>query len=156
MIEIEIPKDIRKYESKLIGPFTTRQAVCFVGGAVIAVPVFNICRQMGAFDLGSLLAICIFLPFILCGWVKVYGMTFEQFFQTFLYSEYLAPKKRKYQTENIWDLPENKIDIYKVAEEERQAAEEGLDKKKTKAKAKAKPKKKKKNKNIDPALKSYA
>lgn len=149
MIEIEIPKDIRKYESKLIGPFTTRQAVCFVGGAVIAVPVFNICRQMGAFDLGSLLAICIFLPFILCGWVKVYGMTFEQFFQTFLYSEYLAPKKRKYQTENIWDLPENKIDIYKLAEEE-------LDKKKTKTKAKAKPKKKKKNKNIDPALKSYA
>ena len=144
MIEIEIPKDIRKYESKLIGPFTTRQAVCFVGGAVIAVPVFNICRQMGAFDLGSLLAICIFLPFILCGWVKVYGMTFEQFFQTFLYSEYLAPKKRKYITENIWDLPENKIDIYKLAEEK----QDGVDGKKKKAKTK----KKKKNKNVDPTL----
>lgn len=31
MVEIKIPKEIRTYESKIIGPFTIRQAICAVG-----------------------------------------------------------------------------------------------------------------------------
>lgn len=35
MLEAQIPKDIRKYESKLIGPFTLRQTITFVIAGVL-------------------------------------------------------------------------------------------------------------------------
>lgn len=42
MLEIPIPKEVRKYKTKLIGNMTTRQTVCFVIAAIIALLVFNL------------------------------------------------------------------------------------------------------------------
>ena len=36
MLQTTIPKDIRKYEAKLVGPFSTRQTIFFVIACVIA------------------------------------------------------------------------------------------------------------------------
>ena len=44
MLETQIPKDIRKYESKLVGPFTLRQLICFIIACLVAYIVFKITK----------------------------------------------------------------------------------------------------------------
>ena len=55
MIETKMPKDIRAYKTKLIGPFTGRQAICVVIAASYslfstpALPSPSICRRNTSF-----------------------------------------------------------------------------------------------------------
>ena len=101
MIELEVPKDIRKYEAKLFGPFTTRQLICFIIAVVVALIVY---KGLGALipsiDILFFAILIIDLPVLLCGWVKPYGMAFEKFAQTAFATTFLSPKTRKYVTEN--------------------------------------------------------
>jgi len=147
LIEIEIPKDIRQFEAKLIGPFNTRQLICFVAGAAIAIPTYLAIKDMAPTDICLFASICTFLPFALCGWIKIYGMPFEKFFMSFLYSAILAPGKRKYKTKNLFDLPGNKF-------EEPEISENIPQKEKTK-KQKVKKKKQKFKQSKDKELKAY-
>lgn len=99
-IEIEIPKDITKYESKLIGPFTTRQTLCLVPAVALAVLVFvGLKSYVSQTLLIGLLMVCV-APFLLFGWYKPYGLPLEKFLKTAFISNVLAPKARKYKTEN--------------------------------------------------------
>ena len=104
MIEIEIPKDINKYEAKLVGPFTTRQTACFVCACALGIPTFLFLRDKVPTDLASILTMIVFLPFVLIGWVQPYGMKFEQFARTAFISNFIAPAKRKYVTMNQFEL----------------------------------------------------
>lgn len=100
-IEIEIPKDITKYESKLIGPFTTRQTVCIVPAVALGIFAFvGLKNIIPSQDIRIGLVIISVLPFLLFGWYKPYGLPFEQFLKTAFISNVLAPKNRKYKTEN--------------------------------------------------------
>lgn len=101
MIEMEIPKDIRKYEAKLIGPLTTRQAICAVIMVALAVISF---KAMGDIpkDRKVFAVLIIALPEILIGWIKPYGMPFEKFLQTAFVSNVLSPKRRKYVIQNFY------------------------------------------------------
>lgn len=101
MIEIEIPKDIRKYETKLIGPLTTRQTICAVGACAIAFAVSKITTFVPQ-DLQFFVIALPALPFLLIGWVKPYGMHFEQFVASTFVSTILSPKYRKYKTKNVY------------------------------------------------------
>jgi len=107
MIEIEVPKDITKYEAKLIASFTTRQVGCLAIAAVIAVPTFLALRDAVPRDVATLIILLLVLPFVLLGWVKPYGMNFEQFVRTAFISNVLSPKKRKYVTMNVYDYLED-------------------------------------------------
>lgn len=103
MIEIEIPKDINKYEAKLVGPFTTRQTICFVCACVVGIPTFLFLKDKVPQDLAAIITMMIFIPFVLIGWVKPYGMNFEQFAKTAFISNFVAPSKRKYITMNAFE-----------------------------------------------------
>ena len=76
MLEAPIPKDIRKYDAKLVGPFTTRQLFCFIGGAALAYVTY---KALGT-TLGTetTLTICsvIAAPFLVLGCYNQYVMTF--------------------------------------------------------------------------------
>jgi hypothetical protein len=102
MIELEIPRDIRKYEAKLFGPFTTRQLVCFVIAAVIALAAYFVLADMMPQDICFFVIIIIDLPLLLCGWVKPYGMPFEKFAKTAFTTTFVSPAARKYVTENAF------------------------------------------------------
>lgn len=103
MIEIEITKDIRKYESKLVGPFTTRQTICAAIACVIAYIVFRALEFL-AIDI-RLFVITIFIsPLLFLGWIKPYGMKFEQFISTAFASTFIAPRIRKYKTINAFSI----------------------------------------------------
>lgn len=110
-IEKDIPKDICKYESKLIGPFTTRQVVCSIPGVLLGVGAFFLLGQFGiAQDIKLIVATTLCIPFLLCGFVKLYDIPFEKFFLILLFTSFLAPKHRIYKTENNFEFI-NKPDI---------------------------------------------
>lgn len=101
-IEREIPKDISKYESKLIGPFTTRQVVCGVPGMGLAIGCYFLLRPYVTDDVNFFIDILVALPFLVCGWIKPYGIPFEKYISIVFVSQVLAPKHRKYKTENTY------------------------------------------------------
>lgn len=101
MIEMEIPKDIRKYESKLIGPFSTRQTVCVVAAGVFALILGKGFTFLPT-DMKYMLIGVLCVPILAFGWIKPYGMKLEQFLSTAITTTLLSPKKRLYMTNNIY------------------------------------------------------
>ena len=112
MIEIEIPKDIRAYEAKLIGPLTTRQLFCIIGLGVSCFLTYKASVNLLGED-SSLIwffPMVIAIPFALIGWVKPYGLTFEKFAKSVFKTMFLAPTKRIYKIKNLHDEFDKIID----------------------------------------------
>jgi len=105
MIEIEIPKDIRDYEAKLIGPFTTRQLFCAIGLAIGCFGSYKIAVNIFGEDTGLvwLFPAIVAVPLGLIGWYKPYGLPFEKFAKSVFVSMFLAPAKRVYKISNLHD-----------------------------------------------------
>ena len=105
MIELEVPKDIRKYDAKLFGPFTTRQFICFVIICVVAAGLYFLLRDIvpeGWEDAMYILIIAVNVPLILVGWWKPFGMPFEKFAMTAFNTTFVYPNTRTYMTNNIY------------------------------------------------------
>ena len=100
-IEKEIPKDIRQYEPKLIGPFTTRQVLCLIPALGLGVALFVILKNVFSTDIRLFIITFVAIPFFLLGWYKPYNMPFEKFVRTVFISTILSPLYRKYKTERI-------------------------------------------------------
>ena len=101
-IEKEIPKDIKDYKPKLIGPFTTRQILCFTPAAILAVGVYWGLKNVLSSDIRLFLVTIIGVPFILLGTYSPYNMPLEKFIKMIFISTLLSPLHRKYKTERIF------------------------------------------------------
>lgn len=102
MIELEVPKDIRRYEAKLFGPFTTRQLICFVIACAVAFVALKFLGELMPQDYAFFFIIIIDLPVLLCGWFKPYGMPFEKFAKVAFTTTFISPPARKYVIENAF------------------------------------------------------
>lgn len=115
MLEVRMLNDIRKYEPKLLGPFTARQLIC----VLIAVPIFVlllILLPIDNFLYRVIAALVPALPPIMCGYVKVGNMHMEKYVMRVVYKNYLTPRKRAYKVENSLKKEFTKKD--KISEEE--------------------------------------
>lgn len=115
MIDIRIPKEIRQYEAKFVGPFTMRQTICIGIGLPICILLYN---GLHPFVSRDLMGFCLLLPaaaIFLFGWVKPYGMKFEQFFFSAAINNFIAPRRRKYITVNRYEV---QLKAVKKAEEQ--------------------------------------
>lgn len=101
MIEIPMTDDIRKYQPKILGPFTLRQLVCAILSGVVAIPVFALTKNM-TIDNRILVVAFSALPVLACGWIKMDGLPLEKLLFRLIYFYMLAPKKRKYKTVNTY------------------------------------------------------
>jgi hypothetical protein len=101
MLQVEMTDDIRKYQPKLVGPFTTRQCVCIMIGLLFALPAAFLIHTE---DITNRIVIfcCIAAPFIACGYVKMDGAYLEVLLIRALYSFFLAPPKRKQVVNNTF------------------------------------------------------
>ena len=103
MIEVEMSKDIRDFQTKLIGPFTKRQLICIVIGLAYGVPLFFIFGSTGMdIVLRVLIPVILMTPTIACGWVNLYGMPLEKFMVHIIKTVFFRPKRRLYQIENVY------------------------------------------------------
>lgn len=100
MIEVEMVDDIRKTETKTLGPFTTRQLISVVLASSYSIPIalhipFDISLKI---VFGILLA----LPVAMCGWVKLNKEPFEIVLIRYVYKHFLTPCRRKVKQKNAY------------------------------------------------------
>lgn len=100
MITIRIPKEIRQYEAKFVGPLTMRQTICVSVGLPICILLYNCLHSFISRDLMGFFLLLPAAAIFLFGWVKPYGMKFEQFFFSAFINNFIAPRRRKYITVN--------------------------------------------------------
>lgn len=102
MVERKIPRDISKYEAKLMLGFTTRQVVIGAPGVLLAVAVFFLLKdQIG--NTALFVALLTAIPFLAFAAFKPLGMPLEKFIKTAMLPMFLAPANRRYKTENTYE-----------------------------------------------------
>lgn len=106
MVEVQIPKDIRRYKTKVVGPFTMRTLICFIIACICAYGGWLIAKNLlGVESISDAVPVCMTLmaPAIIFGWISPYGMTMEVFLASTVISMFLAPKHRKYKIDNTYE-----------------------------------------------------
>lgn len=106
MVNIQIPKDIREYEPKFVGPFTGRQAgsvaiaaLIIWGGITIEKNVLHL--PAISFIPPAILAV----PFLFFGFgEKLLRMKPEIYLATIFRNLVLIPKHRSYVSQNLYDI----------------------------------------------------
>lgn len=101
MVEVEMSKDIRAYEPKIIASLSLRQLIGIAVGVVLAVPVLLFLPIDMTFRI--ILAILVAAPGIACGFLRFYEMPCEVFFLKVFIPFYFGNVHRKYITESEYD-----------------------------------------------------
>lgn len=127
MIERPMPEDILKRKSKTFGNFTAREAV--LGGisvAIICAGLFSWFRGIPDQSTRALVALIPAMPFLLIGFVPIYGVPFEKIFWPIVYDNFVCPIIRKkevhypeierYEKRRSWVKPGKKIKVKKCKE----------------------------------------
>ena len=102
MIETKVPMDIRKYKSKFIGPFTTRQLICgIIAGCLDIFLYFLIVEPLGiSLRPAIFLLVLVDCP-ILAFTIEPLGMPMETYLTSVLLKSFLAPTRRKAKDDNV-------------------------------------------------------
>lgn len=102
-IEMEIPKDIMKYKSKLIGPFTARQCLALIPASLLGLGAYNILKSFSvSSDTMIPIIMIVTLPFLAFGWVSIQGLPLEKFIKVAFISAFISPTKRLYKSKNYY------------------------------------------------------
>ena len=102
MIDRNIPRDITKYEAKLMLGLTTRQVCFFAPGVILGIITFFVTKAFLG-NLALALAILVAAPLIIFGTVKPLGLPMEKFISTTMLPLLMAPKYRRYKIENTYE-----------------------------------------------------
>lgn len=144
MIEVQVPKDVSVYESPLIGPLTSRQAVCLAAAAAVEYVYYNVIQMLNiGLDMNTMLCIGIILavPILYMAVGKPYGMRPETYIYYYFLPSILSNKDRPYETKLTYDTILEEIE---KEEQMKEAAKNG--KKVGQATGKKRDKKKQNNK----------
>ena len=99
-VDVEMTDDIRKYDTKSFGPFTTRQVVCIAVGLAYSIPIAILAPL--SFSDSIVLMLALAAPAIIAGYVKMNGCPFEVLVIRMAYWYFLTPRKRKYKAPNTY------------------------------------------------------
>lgn len=105
MIETKVPKDIRRFKGKAIGPFNFRQVICIIIAIIFCFIIYSqFLKDSGlTSDVIFFVLITCALP-ILAFSIEPDGMKMEDYIKTVLYKTIMYPNKRK----NITVMSEKK------------------------------------------------
>ncbi|MCC2254571.1 PrgI family protein [Ruminococcus sp. CLA-AA-H200] len=126
MIDAKIPKDIRAYKAKLIGPFTARQLICLAIMAASDILLYSLVfvpfDLTGDFMIYALIFIDI--PIAAFGWVEPQGIPLEKYLKSVLLRSFLVPTKRK--AKNVIYKDEKKISEKNLKKNREKAEKKGV------------------------------
>ncbi len=96
MVTVDVPLDLDngQYQTKIIGPLTSRQAACAISGIIVAYIIVNIMSALNlptwsySIPIFVITAIC----FSFC--LPVYGMPMEKFLANMWIDNFANPSKR--------------------------------------------------------------
>lgn len=101
MIEIKVPKEVRAYKEKIIGPFTLRQIVSGLITFPIIIPLFMYLLPRVGQQVASYISMAIGGPLLLIGFYEKNGQPFEKYLIQIILFYFVLPPKRTYLIQNI-------------------------------------------------------
>ncbi len=102
MIEVKVPKEIRKYKEKILGGFSLRQLFALIVTGAIVIPIYIYLKEYLGDDMTGYIIMITAIPMLLIGFYEKDGLTFEKCIGYFLRFNFLENQKRKYIVENIF------------------------------------------------------
>ena len=102
MAYVPVPKDLTKVKSKVLFNLTKRQLICFGGGALIGVPLFFLLRGSLGASSAAILMVLSMLPLFVMGLYEKNGRPLEKVLGDVIQTVFLRPKRRLYQTDNLY------------------------------------------------------
>ena len=112
MIEVEMSDDIRKYNTKVWGPFTKRQLICIAIGLAYSTPIALLMPV--SMDNKLLIWVILILPALISGYATLDGAAMEVLLLRVIYLYFLTPARRKCIQKNLFH--EEMIQIEKEEE----------------------------------------
>ena len=138
---VPVPKDLAKVKTKVAFNLTARQLICFGAGGLIGVPAYMLTRNSLGNEAAALLMIGLMLPFFLFGIYEKDGQPLEKVLGHFIRAQFLAPKVRPYQTDNLYAalerLNHHEKEVHAIAKTAGKAGKKSASRKKTAQKDKA-------------------
>ena len=132
---VPVPKDLTRVKSKVAFNLTKRQLICFGVGALAGVPTYVLTRGIIGNDTAVLLMIGLMLPFFLFGIYEKDGQPLEKVLGHFIRAQFLAPKVRPYQTDNLYAalerLNHHEKEVHAIAKTAGKAGKKSASRKKT-------------------------
>ena len=119
---VPVPKDLTKVKTKVAFNLTKRQLICFGTGGLIGIPTYIFTRGIIGNEPAAFLMIGLMLPFVLVGIYEKDGQPLEVILSHFIRAQFLSPKFRPYQTENMYAALERLDKPKEVSKFEKQAA----------------------------------
>ena len=111
MAYVPVPKDLTHVRQKVLFNLTRRQLVCFLGDALVGAPLFYLLKPHVSSSVASLIMVLVMMPFILLGVYEKNGEPLEVVLRHIIESRYLRPRRRIYQTQNIYALLEKQAQL---------------------------------------------
>lgn len=145
MIETKMPKDIRAYKTKVIGPFTLREGFCIFLMIITNILLYSLVIRPSDLPIEFTVYVFIFtcLPFAALGWCEVAGMPLEKYLKNVILRMLACPTRRKVSSSIKMETTENKS----------KTEDENIGKKK--AKKKERKQNQKKSEPVDPLMKGF-
>lgn len=118
MAYVPVPKDLSAVKTKVMFNLTKRQLICFAAGAVVAIPLFFLCKTGMNTSAASLIMVLALMPFMLLAMYEKNGQPLEKIARNFIMVCFLRPKVRPYRTNNFYSMLErqDKLDkeVYSI------------------------------------------
>lgn len=97
MIEVKVPKDILKYKTRLVGPFTFRQILCLGIALIVDFLFYRTVYQAMSLPIEFLFYVILFLdiPIMAFGYCMPMDLPLEKYLKITIETKILAPGKRK-------------------------------------------------------------
>lgn len=105
MIIVPVPRDVREFKPKFIGPFSKREFVGVAAAAVVAAITFALTAVMELDITINQKVMAILIPAavpLACGFIDVQGMPIWVYLENLVIQNLLAPRHRVYRTENTF------------------------------------------------------
>ena len=127
---VPVPKDLTRVKTKVAFNLTKRQLVCFGAGGLVGIPTYLFSRASLGNETAARLMIGLMLPFFFFGIYEKDGQPLEKILKHFVYAQFLTPKERPYQTNNLYaalmrqagyDKEVSKIEKPKAAQAEKES-----------------------------------
>ena len=126
MIETKVPKDIRKFKGKAVGPFTLRQVICGLAAMAVDFTVYRVVlKPYGVSQDTSMFVMIAIAVLILSFSVEPYGMKMEVYVRKVLYKNLFYPTARKTETVlTCKPQPKSEEELAKINKEYKQRIKE--------------------------------
>ena len=100
MIETKVPKDVRSYKTKVIGPFSLRQLICLVIAAIVDGFAYFGTQALGIeLSINMLIYGVMFIDLpILAFMIEIEGLPMEVYLKNIILKQFTAKTKRTAET----------------------------------------------------------